>query len=302
MRASISLNRSRSPRRPHSKARAATNIFYHHDLGDALYGRWLDETMTYSSAPFKRQNLPLAEAQRDNTAASPRASTLSTLNTFGKSRSVGHAPLAATAYYERTFNLDPPDGADQTTGSCHSLMTKRRVRRTRNHIKCCATIGFSGAATFVHPQQVEALSGYRDIEIVIGRYEAMHVEKSANGSLRVSSALNIDATEPVQRRSSTSFTTTRITVALPSNRCILALERWASRFEPINQISNIQLSRIQQLLPFIGTTPVEQMTANPILLSKEPVVTEVALPFLFPAFATSARSSGLNYRRIFPLP
>jgi cyclopropane-fatty-acyl-phospholipid synthase len=36
-----------------SKRQAARNISYHYDLGNAFYGLWLDETMTYSSAKFE---------------------------------------------------------------------------------------------------------------------------------------------------------------------------------------------------------------------------------------------------------
>src|SRR5204863_5367096 len=35
----------------------------HYDLGNAFYERWLDPTMTYSSATFERPGQPLAEAQ-----------------------------------------------------------------------------------------------------------------------------------------------------------------------------------------------------------------------------------------------
>ncbi len=40
------------------------NIAYHYDLGNDFYRLWLDETMTYSSAPFAEPGQPLAEAQR----------------------------------------------------------------------------------------------------------------------------------------------------------------------------------------------------------------------------------------------
>ena len=36
-----------------SKAQAKKNISYHYDLGNAFYGLWLDDTMTYSSAIFE---------------------------------------------------------------------------------------------------------------------------------------------------------------------------------------------------------------------------------------------------------
>jgi cyclopropane-fatty-acyl-phospholipid synthase len=40
------------------------NIAYHYDLGNAFYGLWLDETMTYSSAVFADDGETLADAQR----------------------------------------------------------------------------------------------------------------------------------------------------------------------------------------------------------------------------------------------
>lgn len=48
--------------RRNSKGQARKNISYHYDLGNAFYGLWLDESMTYSSALFKG-NETLAEAQ-----------------------------------------------------------------------------------------------------------------------------------------------------------------------------------------------------------------------------------------------
>lgn len=39
------------------------NIHAHYDLGNAFYGRWLDRTMTYSSALFEDARQDLAEAQ-----------------------------------------------------------------------------------------------------------------------------------------------------------------------------------------------------------------------------------------------
>ncbi|HEY1416040.1 MAG TPA: cyclopropane-fatty-acyl-phospholipid synthase family protein [Caulobacteraceae bacterium] len=40
------------------------NIHAHYDLGNAFYARWLDPSMTYSSARFERPGQPLGEAQR----------------------------------------------------------------------------------------------------------------------------------------------------------------------------------------------------------------------------------------------
>lgn len=48
-----------------SKAGARRNIYAHYDLGNAFYERWLDPSMTYSSARFERPDQPLVEAQRN---------------------------------------------------------------------------------------------------------------------------------------------------------------------------------------------------------------------------------------------
>ena len=50
----------------HSNTRkgARRNIHAHYDLGNAFYERWLDGSMTYSSAWFEHQGQPLEQAQR----------------------------------------------------------------------------------------------------------------------------------------------------------------------------------------------------------------------------------------------
>lgn len=49
--------------RGNSKTQARKNISYHYDLGNDFYGKWLDETMTYSSALFKTGQEDMAKAQ-----------------------------------------------------------------------------------------------------------------------------------------------------------------------------------------------------------------------------------------------
>jgi cyclopropane-fatty-acyl-phospholipid synthase len=50
--------------RRNTRAGSRRNIHAHYDLGNAFYGAWLDETMTYSSACFEGDwQRPLAEAQ-----------------------------------------------------------------------------------------------------------------------------------------------------------------------------------------------------------------------------------------------
>ena len=48
-----------------SKSGARRNIHAHYDLGNAFYERWLDSSMTYSSALYARRGQPLVEAQRN---------------------------------------------------------------------------------------------------------------------------------------------------------------------------------------------------------------------------------------------
>jgi len=52
------------------------NIHAHYDLGNAFYSRWLDASMTYSSAVYDHPGEPLAEAQRNKYAALARAMDL----------------------------------------------------------------------------------------------------------------------------------------------------------------------------------------------------------------------------------
>ena len=47
-----------------SRRGARRNILAHYDLGNAFYARWLDPSMTYSSARFERPGQPLRDAQR----------------------------------------------------------------------------------------------------------------------------------------------------------------------------------------------------------------------------------------------
>ncbi|EEF25233.1 Cyclopropane-fatty-acyl-phospholipid synthase, putative, partial [Ricinus communis] len=49
--------------RANSKAGSRRNIHAHYDLGNAFYGAWLDETMTYSSAWFEHPGQSLEAAQ-----------------------------------------------------------------------------------------------------------------------------------------------------------------------------------------------------------------------------------------------
>jgi len=50
-------------RNNNTQTQSKKNISYHYDLGNQFYKLWLDETMTYSSAIFSKQNKSLEEAQ-----------------------------------------------------------------------------------------------------------------------------------------------------------------------------------------------------------------------------------------------
>jgi cyclopropane-fatty-acyl-phospholipid synthase len=49
--------------RPNTRSGSRRNIHAHYDLGNAFYERWLDGTMTYSSALFESRDQSLASAQ-----------------------------------------------------------------------------------------------------------------------------------------------------------------------------------------------------------------------------------------------
>lgn len=51
--------------RANSKRGSRRNIQAHYDISNAFYSRWLDETMSYSSALYKRDDEPMAEAQNN---------------------------------------------------------------------------------------------------------------------------------------------------------------------------------------------------------------------------------------------
>ncbi len=60
-------------RRGNSRDGAKRNIHAHYDLGNAFYGRWLDPTMTYSSARFEHPGQSLPDAQRNKYATLARS-------------------------------------------------------------------------------------------------------------------------------------------------------------------------------------------------------------------------------------
>ena len=59
--------------RANTKSGARKNIEAHYDLGNAFYERWLDPSMTYSSARFPTAEASLEDAQREKYAALARS-------------------------------------------------------------------------------------------------------------------------------------------------------------------------------------------------------------------------------------
>jgi cyclopropane-fatty-acyl-phospholipid synthase len=57
------FNRVRHLLRANSKAGSRRNIAFHYDLGNAFYERWLDQSMTYSSALYAHPDQTLEDAQ-----------------------------------------------------------------------------------------------------------------------------------------------------------------------------------------------------------------------------------------------
>jgi cyclopropane-fatty-acyl-phospholipid synthase len=66
------INRLRHGLRGNTRAGSRKNIHAHYDLGNAFYSRWLDPSMTYSSARFEQPGQPLDEAQRAKYASLAR--------------------------------------------------------------------------------------------------------------------------------------------------------------------------------------------------------------------------------------
>jgi cyclopropane-fatty-acyl-phospholipid synthase len=63
------LNAVRHRLHRNSRSGSKKNIHAHYDLGNAFYSRWLDPSMTYSSARYERPGQPLPEAQQAKYAA-----------------------------------------------------------------------------------------------------------------------------------------------------------------------------------------------------------------------------------------
>jgi cyclopropane-fatty-acyl-phospholipid synthase len=57
-------NRLIHSRRRNTRQGSRRNIAFHYDIGNAFYRKWLDETLTYSSALFETSEMSLADAQQ----------------------------------------------------------------------------------------------------------------------------------------------------------------------------------------------------------------------------------------------
>ena len=132
------------------------NIVAHYDLGNAFYEKWLDETMTYSSARFAHFDQDLSEAQRNKYRAIAEAIDLQSGDRVLEIGSGwgGFAELAA-----RDF------GADVTgltlSPSQHQFATERMAR-----------LGLSDRARF-HLQDYRDASGVYDKIVSIEMFEAV---------------------------------------------------------------------------------------------------------------------------------
>ncbi|MCB2130191.1 MAG: class I SAM-dependent methyltransferase [Rhodobacteraceae bacterium] len=69
MRLVRAYERMRHLLRSNSRRQARRNIAYHYDLGNDFYAKWLDQSMTYSSALFRTGQESLEVAQRQKYAA-----------------------------------------------------------------------------------------------------------------------------------------------------------------------------------------------------------------------------------------
>ena len=61
----LSLSKIKHFLNNNSKSQSKKNIKYHYDLGNKFYEKWLDQSMTYSSAIFDNKNTNLLDAQHN---------------------------------------------------------------------------------------------------------------------------------------------------------------------------------------------------------------------------------------------
>ena len=61
----LTLSKIKHFLKDNSKSQSKKNIKYHYDLGNRFYEKWLDQSMTYSSAIFDKNNTNLLDAQEN---------------------------------------------------------------------------------------------------------------------------------------------------------------------------------------------------------------------------------------------
>ena len=61
----LTLSKLKHILKDNSKSQSKKNIKYHYDLGNKFYEKWLDRSMTYSSAIFDTKNTNLSDAQQN---------------------------------------------------------------------------------------------------------------------------------------------------------------------------------------------------------------------------------------------
>ena len=84
-----------------SKSQSKKNIKYHYDLGNKFYEKWLDQSMTYSSAIFDQKNTNLFDAQFNK--YKKIADTLS-LNENSKTLEIGCGWGGFSSYVAKNYN------------------------------------------------------------------------------------------------------------------------------------------------------------------------------------------------------
>ena len=86
-----------------SKSQSKKNIKYHYDLGNRFYEKWLDKSMTYSSAIFDNKNTNLLDAQHNK--YKKIADSLS-LNENSKTLEIGCGWGGFSSYIAKNYKCD----------------------------------------------------------------------------------------------------------------------------------------------------------------------------------------------------
>ena len=97
----LTLSKIKHFLKDNSKFQSKKNIKYHYDLGNKFYEKWLDQSMTYSSAIFDQQNTNLSDAQLNK--YKKIAETLS-LNENSKTLEIGCGWGGFSSYIAKKYN------------------------------------------------------------------------------------------------------------------------------------------------------------------------------------------------------